>query len=222
VRSGDGAKALPTGPGGAPTLRISTDPGAADHGATAVITHRVPAAQHGAYEGWLDAILAACAAAPGHLDSQVVRPLAGRTETWTLVLRFASRDDLRGWLASDTRARLLGELTPLEVRMEEPRILSGLEFFFPPPGEAPRQPVRWKQYLLTWSAVYPLMLTVASSAFALLRRIGLPTPFPLVMFFVTALVVFLLVYVVMPPYTRLMRGWLFSRPAKAAPTTSRL
>jgi antibiotic biosynthesis monooxygenase (ABM) superfamily enzyme len=70
--------------------------------------------------------------------------------------------------------------------------------------------VRWKQYLLTWSAIYPLALAVPFAVAPALHFAGVPASLPITTLAVTAVVVFLMVYVVMPRYTRLVQRWLFT------------
>ena len=77
-------------------------------------------------------------------------------------------------------------------------------------GARAKLPVRWKQYLLTWSAIYPLALAVPLVVAPALRLAGVPPGVPITTLAVTAVVVFLMVYVVMPRYTRLVQRWLFS------------
>lgn len=89
-------------------------------------------------------------------------------------------------------------------------ISSGLDFWFTPAGAKAKIPVRWKQYLLTWSAIYPLALLLPVVVVPGLKALGVPQMPPITTFVVTGLVVFLMVYVVMPRYTRLMQRWLFS------------
>lgn len=57
-------------------------------GATVVITHRIRAGKLAEYETWLEQIAPLCKAAPGHLDWHIVRPIAGLTETYTVIIRF--------------------------------------------------------------------------------------------------------------------------------------
>jgi antibiotic biosynthesis monooxygenase (ABM) superfamily enzyme len=49
-------------------------PSRPDQGATAVITHRVPAGQHAAYDDWLKEIGPLCRGFPGHVDWQLNLP----------------------------------------------------------------------------------------------------------------------------------------------------
>jgi antibiotic biosynthesis monooxygenase (ABM) superfamily enzyme len=85
-----------------------------------------------------------------------------------------------------------------------------LDFWFAPGGAKATVPLRWKQFIVTWSAIYPLVLGVPLVVTPALRRLGIPDDPLLTALAVTATVVFLMVYVVMPRYTRLIRRWLFS------------
>lgn len=71
-------------------------------------------------------------------------------------------------------------------------------------------PIRWKQYLVTWSAIFPLALVVPLLVTPLLHFLGLRNNRFVGTFAVTGVVVYRMVYVVMPRYTRLLRRWLFS------------
>lgn len=179
-------------------------------GATAVITHRIRSDRQEAYERWLDEISPLCKAATGHLDWHIVRPIPGITATYTVIIRFDTAEHLKGWMESKDRQRLIEAAKPLLAGADDFYIRSGLDFWFVPSGARTAVPVRWKQYLVTWSAIYPLALVVPSLVIPLLRWIGLPSYVPLNTLAVTAVVVFLMVYVVMPRYTRRVQKWLFS------------
>lgn len=185
----------------------NTAPGA--DGATVVITHRVRAESHAGYESWLDEIAPLCKAASGHLDWHLVRPIAGLTETFTVVIRFDTREHLQQWMGSAERSRLIEKVQPLLVTGDDFFVSSGLDFWFAPSGAKAKVPVRWKQYLVTWSAIFPLALGVPLVVVPLLRLIGAPASTVLTTLCVTGVVVFLMVYVVMPRYTRLVQRWLF-------------
>lgn len=182
------------------------DPG----GATVVITHRVRQGKQADYERWLDEISPLCKASPGHLDWQIVRPLPGLTETYTIIIRFDTRAHLQEWMESPTRDRLIKKVQPLFVTGDDFFISSGLDFWFTPEGAKAKVPVRWKQYLVTWSAIYPLVLGVPLVIKPLLRFWHVPDNHYLTTLAVTGTVVFLMVYLVMPRYTKFIQRWLFT------------
>ncbi len=178
-------------------------------GATVVITHRVSGRKLAEYERWLEEIAPLCKASPGHLDWHIVRPIPGLTETYTVIIRFDSEAHLRQWMESPARAALIEKVRPLFVAGDEFFVSSGLDFWFTPAGARAQVPVRWKQFLITWSAIFPLAFFTPLLVTPLLQTLGIPHNRLVDTFAVTGLVVFLMVYVVMPRYTRLVKRWLF-------------
>ncbi|EAU55398.1 antibiotic biosynthesis monooxygenase [Mariprofundus ferrooxydans] len=179
-------------------------------GATVVITHRLRNDKHAEYEKWLEEIAPLCKAFPGHLDWHIIRPIPGLTETYTVVIRFDTEAHLKGWMDSPTRARLIEKVRPLFVTGDDFFVSSGLDFWFTPAGAQAKVPVRWKQCLVTWSAIYPLVLGVPLLIVPVLRHMGVPDNNFITTLAVTGIVVFLMVYVVMPHFTKLIRQWLFN------------
>ncbi|MFA6287825.1 MAG: antibiotic biosynthesis monooxygenase [Opitutaceae bacterium] len=188
----------------------TTSAAGGDQGATVVITHRVREEGHDGYEEWLDRIAPACKAYPGHLDWHIVRPIKGLTETYTVVIRFDTREHLEAWMHSDDRKRLIEEVQPLLAKDDDFFIRSGLDFWFTPEGAKAKLPVRWKQFLVTWSAIYPLVLVMPLLVVPALRFAGLPEWRALTTLVATGAIVFLMTYVVMPRYTKLLKRWLFA------------
>jgi len=184
--------------------------GSKDEGATVVITHRVREGRYDDYESWLKEIAPLCRASLGHLDWHIIRPISGLTETYTVITRFDTRAHLQDWMESPVRAGLIERVRPLLVTGDDFFISSGLDFWFTPAGAKARLPVRWKQYLVTWSAIYPLALGVPLVVTPVLRHLGIPDDRFLTTLAVTGAVVFLMVYIVMPRYTRLIKRWLFT------------
>lgn len=181
-----------------------------ENGATVVITHRVREGAAERYEAWLEKIAPACKACAGHLDWQIIRPLRGLSATYTVVIRFDTRAHLETWIHSPERRALIEEVRPLLVVEDAYSILSGLDFWFTPEGTRARVPVRWKQFLVTWSAIFPLVLLIPLAVVPLLRFLGLPEWRALSTLVATGTIVFLMTYVVMPRYTKLLKAWLFA------------
>ena len=177
-------------------------------GATAVISHQVAKDKHAEYEAWLEEIGPQCRKAPGHLDLHVIRPIAGLTETYTIIIRFDNQSHLRGWMESAQRNALIAKVSPLLVKGDDFYISSGLDFWFTPEKANTKIPILCKQALVTWSAIYPLVLMLP---FLLpgLHQLGLPENYYLDTLLITGIAVLLMVYVVMPRYTKLIHAWLF-------------
>jgi antibiotic biosynthesis monooxygenase (ABM) superfamily enzyme len=165
-----------------------------DAAATVFITHRVREDQQADYESWANEIAPQSRASPGYLDWHMVRPIPGVTDSYTVVLRFDTQEHLQQWMQSPIRSRLIEKVRTLFV-----------DFWFIPQDARAKAPVRWKQLLVTWSAIYPLVTGVT-----LVVRPLLPKNYFLTTLVVTGIVVFLMVYLVMPRYTKLLHRWLFS------------
>ena len=179
-------------------------------GSTVVIKHRVRKDCEADYEAWISEISPVARDFPGYLDLHIVVPVAGLTDTYTLILRFDAEDKLRNWMYSPERTALIEKVEPLLVTGDDFYIQSGLDFWFTPQGAKAQVPTRWKQFLITWSAIFPLVLGVPLFVVPLLQAVGLTGNHYLNTFAVTGTIVALMVYVIMPRYTRLVHRWLFS------------
>ena len=180
-----------------------------DENATVVITHHVRATHESDYENWLQEIVPVASSQPGHLGAMIIRPVPGASSTYTVVIRFDTREHLVAWMSSKERARLIEKVQPCIVEEDRYQVQSGLDFWFTPEGVKPKIPKKWKQSLVTWSAIYPLVLGVTLLVSALYRSLGIPTHYYLNTLLVTGIVVLLMVYIVMPRYTKLIHHWLY-------------
>lgn len=180
-----------------------------DTGATVVITHRVNEDKQAQYEEWLNEIGPRCKATKGLLDLHVIRPVQKLSDTYSIIIRYDTEQNLKNWIESDERKRLITKVQSLLIGSDTYKIKSGLDFWFMPGGAKAKIPVKWKQFLLTWSAIYPLVTVVPLALIPLLRWLKLPEQHYVDMLILTAIVVFLMVYVVMPRYTKLVQNWLF-------------
>jgi antibiotic biosynthesis monooxygenase (ABM) superfamily enzyme len=145
----------------------------------------------------------------GYQSVNVIRPQAG-SDAYAIVLHFDSIANLRRWIESDTRIRLLEKIRPyLRAAAEDIDIKTGFEFWFtPPPAAKPAKP--YKQFLITPSAIFPFTMIVPwllQPALSAVPFLNVPGVRHLL---VAALIVGFMVYVLMPRYTRLVSRWLFS------------
>lgn len=186
-----------------------SDPSAEVPGATVVISHRVRPDRHEEYEWWLDTIAPLVHRAEGNLDWHIIRPVRGLTDTYTVIIRFDTAENLARWIDSPKRRELVAELQPLLAEEDRYTFSGGLDFWFPPKAVAAAVPARWKQYLLTWSAIFPLACLVPLLTRPLLQAARVPGGYLMENLAATALIVFLMVYVVMPRYTAFARRWLY-------------
>ena len=178
-------------------------------GASVVITHHILEGKQKEYEKWLDEILPVSKHATGFIDLQIVRPIPKLTFVYTVIIRFDTIDNLKSWMESQDRKQLIEKANPFFRKNDRYQIKSGLDFLFNSENEGHKVPVRWKQYLVTWSAIYPLSLIIPVLLLPFLRWLGIPVNHYFDAFINSGCIVLLMVYVVMPNYTWLIKKWLF-------------
>lgn len=178
-------------------------------GASVVISHHVLEGKHQEYESWLSEIAPICKSYLGYIDWQIIRPIHDLTFIYTVVIRFDTIENLKNWMESKDRKRLIEKVKPLFAKDDHYYINTGLDFLFVSETEKVKPPLRWKQYLVTWSAIYPLSLLMSSLMSPFLRMLNIPQNKFIDAFFISGCIVLLMVYVVMPHYTRLIKKWLY-------------
>jgi antibiotic biosynthesis monooxygenase (ABM) superfamily enzyme len=174
---------------------------------TAIIVHKIRPGTEAQYDAWLNHIREASRRFPGYLSTDVVRPIPGLRQ-YTVILRFENFETLSDWMESDVRHSFLKRIEPILEDADRYEIRSGIDFLSDQPGRA-RRPVRWKQFLISWFAILPFAVLVPW----LLQPLSDIAPVlasPLVNRVVVATCcVFLMVYVLMPRFTRALSKWLF-------------
>src|SRR3954464_3792832 len=118
-----------------------------EYGSTVVIHHRVRGGHQSDYDNWLKEIAPSCKSSPGHLDWQIIRPIAGLTENYCVIIRFDAHNHLQQWMTSSERQRLIEKVRSFLALDDAYTIHSGLDFLFTPAATGSKVPVRWKQYL---------------------------------------------------------------------------
>lgn len=138
----------------------------------------------------------------GVLGASMLTPPPGSGSREFGILRtFASETESDAFYESpmfkvwEERARTLTEGEP------EYRQLHGLEAWF---RSSRNPPPRWKMAVATLLGVYPVSLLIGVALSPTLKEL----PLALNLFVVSAIIVGLLTWVVMPLVTRLLRGWL--------------
>jgi uncharacterized protein len=200
--------AVLSGPDGFDTGAPTGGRPAVDEPVTVLYSRRVKPGREADFEAWAHGIVAASRQFPGHLGASVLDAPGSRE--YHILFSFANRKSLRAWLDSDERRRWLarvGELIEADQGLQQ---LTGLETWFQLPGSnvpTMKPPPRWKMWLVSIIAVYPLVL--AFQALVVPRMVSLPLPlraltFPLVL-------LTLMTFVVMPVVTRVLRRWLGPR-----------
>jgi len=180
-----------------------------NQGATVVITHHVLDGKQSQYEDWLNEIGPICRSFIGNIDWQIVRPIPNLTFNYTVIIRFDNIENLKAWMNSPARKNLIQKAKPLFAKDDKFYIASGLDFLFLKEHDQQKVPVRWKQYLVTWSAIYPLSIIIPLLVLPILKALNFPESKFINSFFISGVVVLIMVYLLMPNYTRLIQKWLY-------------
>jgi uncharacterized protein len=199
---------VPSGPGPSGAQAPAGAGSQRDEPVTVLYSRRVKPGREADFEAWARDIVAAARQFPGHLGASVLDAPGSRE--YHILFNFADRGSLRAWLDSEERRRLLarvGELLEADRGLQQ---LTGLETWFKLPGSnvpTMKPPPRWKMWLVSLVAVYPLVLIF--QALVVPRMAGLPLPLRALLFPLVLLT--LMTFVVMPTATRLLRRWLGPR-----------
>ncbi len=175
---------------------------------TLLIQHQVKSGAEPQYEMWLNKIVPAAQRFIGHLGVNIIRP-AGGSGTYTIVLRFDTYEHLQDWVGSAARKGFIEQIEPILVAGDQVDIKTGLEFWFTPPTVGQKHAKPFKQFLVTLSVIFPLTLIVPmlwKPVFHTLPWLSLSVPRN---FVIAVTIVFLVVYIIMPRYTRLIAKWLY-------------
>jgi len=172
-----------------------------------IITHVIKAGQEQRYEDWINDILRAVSKSAGYLGREIFRPAHGSTK-YTTIVRFDSHEHLKAWADSASRRNYVESVSDLLEEGDQHEIRTGIDFWFTPEGIKP--PKRWKQFLLTLSAVYPLTLILPLVLGPLFSRVPPPLNDQIIKgLTVAASLTALLTFVIMPHYTRWVKRWLY-------------
>ncbi|EPY1568447.1 antibiotic biosynthesis monooxygenase [Raoultella planticola] len=171
---------------------------------TLVISHTLDPEHGERYEQWLGKIMPVAAEFPGHLGANVIRPTAGQN-LWSVIIRFDTIEHLYAWTQSETRRELVAEIAPLLNEGDRTEVRTEPAFWFTPPAANVRQPLRWKQFLITLLVIFP-----STNLVPWLTGMFLPSlRGSLLLHLINdACVVALVVWLWMPIVTRLFAGWL--------------
>ena len=175
---------------------------------TVVIRHNIRDSAQSQYEQWLKRIVPIAARVPGHRGVNVISPSDGSGH-YTITIRFDTLECAQEWLGSTARRELIEQVVPLLDQVEKIDTVTGLEFWFTPPGGR-KLAKSYKQFLLTLSVIYPLTLILPWIVGPLFDRVPLLRHQAINRLVVAVIIVGLMTYVVMPRYTRLVQKWLFS------------
>jgi antibiotic biosynthesis monooxygenase (ABM) superfamily enzyme len=159
-----------------------------------------------AYEALVRGMLQASSRFPGYISAAVIPPHTKADQgEYQVVQRFASQADLDYWDNSAEREVWHERILPIAMRGADYHPVEGLEVWFPPSvATASGSPPRWKMTVVSWLGIFP----TAAACLAGFGPVLGSWPYLLRMAFITAVVAFLMAYLVMPRLSVWMRWWI--------------
>ena len=140
----------------------------------------------------------------GFLGSELLPPVEGVQEDLVIVASFASRSDLDRWLESGSRREWLAMIDRLVDGERTLNVVGGFGGWFPAQSSQSQGPKRWKQAIAVFIALFPTVLVITLVRGAIAPNMNVV----LAVFVGNVLGILMLTYVLMPPLTRLLGGWL--------------
>lgn len=172
---------------------------------TVTVARRVAPGCAADFEDWYEGIIGAASQFPGFLGAGILRPNSAGSD-WHVVYRFADSAALSRWEASDERAEWLAKADSFAQETGVNRV-SGLETWFAMPGRTAPAPPKWKMFLVTLTAIVPLVLVMNLTVQPLVS--GWPLVARVLVF--SGILTSLMTWVVMPRMTMLFRRFLYGR-----------
>ena len=195
---------------------MSTSGNPDDPPVTISISRRVKPGCEAAFEEFILGITTAATTFEGHLGTNIFRPSDPANPEYRVIFKFDRMSNLHRWEGSNVRREWLDRAESLTLGPPETQILTGLETWFTLPTQRGTvTPPHYKITLLTWLGIFPLI----TALLALLGPFLNPLPLVLRTLVLTAVLVPLMTYVVMPRLTRLFTWWLYpstSQPHREA------
>lgn len=177
-----------------------------DEPVTVLVSRRISRGREAEFERWLEEVRAAAVTFAGHQGATVIRPTDHARLDYLIVFRFDTPRHMEAWRRSGVRRQLMDRSAGLAEEPPQERTLSGMETWFTlPGGQVLRPPPRWKMWLLSSAAIYPLINLVTLVATPFLERAALPLRFLITIPVMGALMTWL----VMPFLTRTLSRWLY-------------
>jgi len=172
---------------------------------TTIVRHTIKLGAEKDFEHWAENIGKKISTFKGFKGKYVVPPKIGTTlNEYIVAFQFDNLNDLMVWMNSEERKSELKKLKLFSEQEMQLEHQEGIDFWFTAPGEVSRPP-KWKMAVLTWIAVFPMVLLLLELFGNLFPTFSLTIK----VLFTTITLVALLTWVLMPNLTKLFKRWLY-------------
>ena len=176
---------------------------------TFIVSHEVKSGKEVEYETWLHTIGEQAKKFEGHLGTNIIKPTPTK-HTYTIIIRFNCYENLEKWVQSGTRKMEIATIAPLLETGDQFEVQTGIDFWFTPPETTKKVAPNFKQFLVTLSAIYPLTILVPWVFSFPFDAFSIQPPMLILNLLINIVIVGLMVYLIMPRYTRLISKWLYA------------
>ncbi|QNK61114.1 hypothetical protein H7F33_11035 [Pedobacter sp. PAMC26386] len=160
---------------------------------------------------WYQKLVVATNSAEGFIDRSELSPVDGE-EFHTVVLRFNTSYNAKGWINSDKRRQILSEASIEHISGREEMLHINNQFWFQATDNKKMIP-GWKQVIASFLAVYPLTIFVPKIVAVLFANIHLLSIL-LSGITVSVIISTLMVYIAIPAILWLLKKWIYNMPDK--------
>ena len=175
---------------------------------TVIVSRRVKPEAVSAFETLSDEMSRRASQFDGYMGATLFRPVSPDDPEYRMIFKFTDEASLAEWERSEERAEMLEKLEGLLISPTEREKVSGLVTWFSLPSQNPvKPPPRYKMTIVSWLALYPAATLIfwlfgpwLAHLHLLLRTLV-----------VTAVLMILMSYVLMPFMTKRFAFWLFRR-----------
>ena len=175
---------------------------------TVIVSRRVKPEAVSAFETLSDEMSRRASQFDGYMGATLFRPVSPDDPEYRMIFKFTDEASLVEWERSEERAEMLEKLEGLLISPTEREKVSGLVTWFSLPSQNPvKPPPRYKMTIVSWLALYP----AATLIFWLFGPWLAHLPLLLRTLVVTAVLMILMSYVLMPFMTKRFAFWLFRR-----------
>jgi uncharacterized protein len=168
-----------------------------------VLSRTVKAGKEKEYEKLAHKVISSSRKYTGHEGTTVIKEGERR---YHIIYRFSNHNKLNKWLGSKQRQVLRQQIDEITEESVDIQKLTGFETWFKVPGQTPQKsPPRYKMWLATLLGAYPVVVLFQAilgskiEKWPLLLRSAI---FPLILLTI-------MMYVVMPWVTKLLKPWLY-------------
>ena len=164
---------------------------------TTIISRRVKPGYESAFEQVIVNMTATTRRLEGYPSINILRSFDLNTPEYWIIFKFDCISKLRRWEKSEVRYKWLMELNKLTLSCSETQIVRGIETWFTLPTQRTIAPPRYKMALITWLAIFPLIVLINALFAPLLNQL----PSIIRSLVLTITLVLLMTYLLMPMMT---------------------